>query len=116
MFVEKFTAKNGEAPDFYAANFFENTVRLWELMAEAKKSGIADDKLCNGDTLEAAMEADPTLVSLYGGTPTEVGTSTHDLTTHSVVKRPMGAFTYKDGKVTPLAYFGIYGVDFKMVG
>ncbi|CAB4763158.1 MAG: ABC transporter substrate-binding protein [Actinobacteria bacterium] len=116
LFVEKFTAANGEAPDFYAANFFENTVRLWELMAEAKKSGIADDKLCNGDTLEAAMEADPTLVSLYGGTPTEVGTSTHDLTTHSVVKRPMGAFTYKDGKVTPLAYFGIDGVDFKMVG
>jgi len=116
LFVEKFTAKNGEAPDFYAANFFENTVRLWELMAEAKKSGIADDKLCNGDTLEAAMEADPTLVSLYGGSPTEVGSSTHDLTTHSVVKRPMGIFNYKDGKVTPLAYFGIDGADFKIVG
>jgi len=50
------------------------------------------------------------------GSPTEDNTSTHDLTTHSVVKRPMGAFTYKDGKVTTLATFGIDGADFKIVG
>lgn len=114
-FVEKFRAKyDGESPDFYAANFFENTVRFWELMAEAKAGGATDDKLCVGETLNAAMEADPTLVSVYGGSPTEVGTSTHDLKTHSVSKRPMGVFTYKDGKVTPLAYFGIGGEGFKL--
>lgn len=114
-FVEKFRAKyDGESPDFYAANFFENTVRLWELMAEAKAAGATDDKLCVGETLNAAMEKDPTLVSVYGGSPTEVGTSTHDLVTHSVSKRPMGVFTYKAGKVTPLAYFGIGGEGFTL--
>ncbi len=113
-FVEKFREEYGEDPDFYAANFFENTVRFWELMAEAKAGGATDDKLCVGETLNAAMEKDPTLVSVYGGTATEVGTSTHDLVTHSVSKRPMGVFTYKDGKVTPLAYFGIGGEGFTL--
>jgi len=117
LFVDKFReAYDGEDPDFYAANFFENTVRFWELMAEAKAAGATDDKLCVGETLNAAMEADPTLVSLYGGSPTEVGSSTHDLKTHSVNKRPMGLFTYKDGKVTPLAYFGIGGEGYTKAG
>ena len=34
--------------------------------------------------------------------------------THSVIKRPMGVFQYKDGAVTPLAYFDIGGAEFTM--
>ena len=30
-----------------------------------------------------------------------------------MIKRPMGVFTYKDKKVTPLAYFGIGGEGYK---
>jgi hypothetical protein len=52
-------------------------------------------------------------VSVYGGDASTVGTYTLDPKTHSVVKRGMGVFEYKDGKVTPKAFFGIDGVDFK---
>ena len=117
LFVDGFKAANdGGLPDFYAANFFENTVRLWQLMDRAKTAGVADDKLCTGDALEAQMEADSTLSSVYGGSPTEVGTSSHDAKTHSVSKRPMGIFTYKAGAVTALAYFGIGGEGYTKAG
>lgn len=116
LFVDDFRAANNEDPDFYAANFFENTVRLWQLMDRAASAGVATDQLCVGDTLEAQMQANPTLSSVYGGDTTTVGTSTHDLTTHSVNKRPMGIFTYKDGKVTAHAFFGINGEGYTKVG
>jgi hypothetical protein len=117
LFVDEFKkAYGGDKPDFYAANFFENTVRLWTLMSRAKAAGVTDDKLCLGDTLEAQMEANPTLPSVYGGDATTVGTSTHDLTTHSVNKRPMGVFTYKAGKVTAHAYYDINGENYKTAG
>ena len=117
LFVDTFRAKyNNEDPDFYAANFFENTVRLWKLMDEAKDNGATVDKLCVGETLEAAMEANPTLPSVYGGDATTVGESSHDLKTHSVSKRPMGIFTYENGKVTPHAYFGIGGEGYTKAG
>ena len=32
-----------------------------------------------------------------------------------MIKREMGVFEYKDGKVTPMAFFGIGGEDFKTV-
>ena len=53
--------------------------------------------------------------SVYGGDDSTVGTYTLDPKTHSVIKRPMGVFHYKDKKVTPLAYYGIGGADFKTV-
>ena len=34
-------------------------------------------------------------------------------TTHSVIKRQMGVFEFKGGKVTPKAFFGIDGADYK---
>ena len=52
-------------------------------------------------------------MSVYGGDDNTVGTYTLDPKTHSVVKRGMGVFEYKDGKVTPKAFFGIGGDDFK---
>ena len=85
-------------------------------MDRAKSAGVADDKVCLGDSLEAQMEANPTLASVYGGDATTVGESSHDLKTHSVNKRPMGIFTYKSGTVTPLAYFGIDGEGYTKAG
>jgi len=114
LFVERFNEAYGEDPDFYAANFFENTIRFWELMREASASGVANDQLCVGDTLENALQADLTMVSLYGGDETTNGTSTQDPETRSVKERPMGVFTYENGTVTNLASFGIGGADFAL--
>jgi ABC-type branched-subunit amino acid transport system substrate-binding protein len=110
LFVDEFQAKYNEAPDFYAANFYENTLVMWEVIRRVLKSG---GDINDGAALDAALQENLTVVSVYGGDESTVGTYTLDPTTHSVVKRGMGVFEYKDGNVTPLAFFGIDGADFK---
>jgi branched-chain amino acid transport system substrate-binding protein len=112
FFVSEFKKKYGENPDFYAANFYENTFVLWEVIRRVLKSG-GDPK--SGDALDKALQSNLTVVSVYGGDDKTVGTYTLDPTTHSVVKREMGVFEYKSGKVTPKAFFGIGGVDYQKV-
>ena len=83
---------------------------MWEVIRRvlAKKGDIND-----GAQLDQALQDNLTVVSVYGGDSSTVGTYTLDPKTHSVVKRGMGVFIYKDGKVTPQAFFGIDGADFK---
>src|SRR5262249_7524590 len=110
IFVDEFRKKYSDDPDFYAANFYENTMVMWEVIRRVlKKGGDIND----GAQLDAALQDNLTVVSVYGGDSSTVGTYTLDPKTHSVVKRGMGVFVYKDGKVTPQAFFGIDGVDFK---
>jgi branched-chain amino acid transport system substrate-binding protein len=110
-FVEDFNADNGEDPDFYAANFYENAFVMWELMrriwkkdAEAEITGVA---------LDAALQENLTVVSVYGGDDTTIGTYTLDPKTHSVIKREMGVFEFKGDEVTAKAFFGIGGEDYR---
>ena len=112
LFVREFQAANGGAdPDFYAANFYENVLVMWEVIRRVlAKGGDIND----GAQLDAALQENLTVVSVYGGDDSTVGTYTLDPTTHSVIKRPMGVFQYKDSSVTPLAYYDIDGADFKM--
>jgi branched-chain amino acid transport system substrate-binding protein len=112
LFVREFQAANGGAdPDFYAANFYENVLVMWEVIRRVlAKGGDIND----GAQLDAALQENLTVVSVYGGDDSTVGSYTLDPTTHSVIKRPMGVFQYKDGAVTPLAYYDIAGADFKM--
>ena len=102
-------ATYGESPDFYAANYYENTFDMWELIRRVWKGGDIN----SGDALQAALKTNLTLASVYGGDETAVGTFTLDPTTHSVIKREMGVFEYKDGKVTPKAFFNIGGADYR---
>ena len=110
LFVSEFNKEYGEDPDFYAANFYENTLNLWEIVARVLKKG-GDPK--DGDQLDKALRENLTLYSVYGGDESTVGTYALDPETHSVKKRPMGIFEYKNGKVTPQAYFGLDGIDYK---
>jgi branched-chain amino acid transport system substrate-binding protein len=110
LFVQEFNKEYGENPDFYAANFYENMFVLWEVIRRVLKSG-GDIK--SGDALDKALQTNLTVVSVYGGDDKTVGTYTLDPTTHSVIEREMGVFSYKDGKVTSHAFFGIGGKDFK---
>lgn len=109
-FVAEFNAEYGEDPDFYAANFYENALVMWEVMRriwatdpEAEITGVA---------LDAALRENLTVVSVYGGDETTAGTYTLDETTQSVLKRQMGVFEYKGGTVTPKAFFDIEGADY----
>ena len=110
LFVDEFKSAYGDDPDFYAANFYENTFVMWDVIRRVlAKGGDIND----GAQLDAAFQENLTVPSLYGGDSSTVGSYTLDPTTHSVIKRPMGVFTYKDKKVTPLAYFGIGGEGYK---
>ena len=110
-FVEDFQPRIGENPDFYAANYYENTFDMWEMMRRVWKDAPTE---VNGDALEKALETNLTLLSVYGGDADPIsGRSRSTRTTHSVIKREMGVFEYKDGTVTPKAFFNIGGADFK---
>jgi branched-chain amino acid transport system substrate-binding protein len=110
LFVAEFEKEYGEKPDFYAANFYENTLVMWELVRRV----VAKGEEVTGETLDAALRDDLTVVSVYGGDESTVGTYTLDETTHSVNERQMGVFEYKGGTVTPKAFFGIGGVGFEL--
>jgi branched-chain amino acid transport system substrate-binding protein len=111
VFVSDFKKTyGGDDPDFYAANFYEDAFALWDVVRRVLKAG-GDPK--DGDALEKALESNLTLPSVYGGDASTVGTFSLDPKTHSVLKRAMGVFEYKGGKVTPKAFFDIGGVDYK---
>jgi branched-chain amino acid transport system substrate-binding protein len=111
LFVAEFEREYGEKPDFYAANFYENTLVMWELIRRVKATG---GDINSGEALDAALRENLTVVSVYGGDENTVGTYTLDPDTHSVQKRDMGVFEYKDGKVTPKAFFGIGAEGFRL--
>jgi branched-chain amino acid transport system substrate-binding protein len=113
LFVSSFEEEYGEKPDFYAANFYENTMVMWTLISRVKAAG---GDINSGDDLEKALESDLTVPSVYGGDDTTVGTYTLDAKTHSVIKREMGVFEYKGGKVTAKAFFGIDGDGYRAAG
>jgi ABC-type branched-subunit amino acid transport system substrate-binding protein len=110
LFVDEFKKKYSDTPDFYAANFYENTLVLWEVVRRVlKKGGDIND----GAQLDAALQDNLTVVSVYGGDASTVGTYTLDPKTHSVIKRGMGVFEYKGGKVTAKAFFDIGAANYK---
>jgi ABC-type branched-subunit amino acid transport system substrate-binding protein len=110
-FVDDFKKVNGEDPDFYAANYYENAFDMWELMRRVWKTDPNAE--ITGDALQNALVTNLTLPSVYGGDATTIGTFTLDPNTHSVIKREMGVFEYKGGKVTPKAFFNIGGADYR---
>ncbi|MFT3853289.1 MAG: ABC transporter substrate-binding protein [Ilumatobacteraceae bacterium] len=111
LFITEFQAAYGELPDFYAANFYENTLAMWDVIRRVlAKGGDIND----GDQLDKAFQETFAAASVYGGDETTVGEYQLDRTTHSVLRRPMGVFERKDGKVTSLAYYNINGDDFRL--
>ncbi len=110
LFIAEFQAEYGSMPDFYAANFYENTLAMWDVVRRVLKKG---GDINSGEELDAAFQEDLTAASVYGGDATTVGKYEIDPTSHTVIRRPMGIFQQKDGKVTPLAYYDINGEDYR---
>ncbi len=112
IFIDEFKKANGgTVPDYYAANYYEDMFVLWALVQRTLAGG-GDPK--DGTKLNAAMVANPSFPSVYGGNATTAGTLAFGLTTHSVVKRPMTVIQYENGNKNPLAYFDIGGADFRL--
>src|SRR4051794_12425028 len=111
LFVDEFKSAYSDSPDFYAANYYEDVLGMWDIIRRVLKKGGDPTK---GDQLEAALEENLTLPSVYGGSGSTIGTYTLDPVTHTVTKREMGVFQYKSGKVTPKAFFGLNADNFRM--
>jgi hypothetical protein len=84
---------------------------MWEVIRRVKAKG---GDINDGDALDKALQENLTVVSVYGGDDTTVGTYTLDPTTHSVIKRDMGVFEFKGDTVTPKAFYGIDGANFEL--
>lgn len=111
LFVESYDKAYGTKPDFYAANAYEETLMFWDLIRRVVKDGGDPN---SSDDLKAALEANPSFASVYGGDDSTIGELTIDLKTHGVASRPMGVFEYKAGKVAPLATYNIDAADFTL--
>ena len=113
LFVDEFRREYNQDPDFYAADYYENTFVIWELIRRVlAKGGNPND----GAQLEQALESDPSFKSVYGGDSNTVGTLALDPQSHSVSKRALGLFSVQNGKPTPLAFFDLNAQNFRIVG
>ncbi|WP_183097344.1 ABC transporter substrate-binding protein [Nocardioides pelophilus] len=114
-FVESYTKAypGADAPDFYAADYYEDMFTFWQVLqrldAEGKKADNPDDVL-------AAFTSDLAFPSVYGvsadGKP--YGIYAFDASTHAPKIRQMGVYQFDGTAVKPLATFGIGGADFQM--
>ena len=64
LFVAEFQREYGEDPDFYAANFYENMLVLWEVI---RRVLAKDGDINDGAALDAGLQENLTVVSVYGG-------------------------------------------------
>lgn len=111
LFTEAYRKAYDAEPDFYAANAYEETLMVWDLIRRVTAAGGDPN---DSAQLKAALEKDPKFASVYGGDDTAVGSLEIDLKTHGVARRPMGVFEYKAGKVTPLATYDVGAQDFRL--
>lgn len=91
-FYDSYMAKYGEAPDIYAANYYEGTYVIAELIRRAKAKG---GDYWSGDKLYEAMWDNPEFKSLFGPTMTfdpETGLAAKPLNFFRVDAEGHGAF------------------------
>lgn len=110
IFVSEFEKANGNKPDYYAANYYEDTFGMWDVMRRVLKAG-GDVK--SGDAWDKAWREKPELPSVYGGDGETIGKKVLSLESHSVTERPLTMSQFKGGKVTPLAYFNLEARDYR---
>lgn len=99
IFVEGHNQMFGKDPEYYGANYYEEVFFVWELVRRV----IADGGDPTDSTaLEAALAADPTFLSLYGGDESAPGKVEFNPDDHTISK-PMGVFRVKNGAPQKIA-------------
>jgi branched-chain amino acid transport system substrate-binding protein len=111
LFVQSFEKRYSSPPDYYAANYYEDTFAIWDLIRRTLAAGKDPN---SASDLQAALIAKPSFPSVYGGAATQVGTVTLNTTTHTVTSRPLSVLKYKGGKPKVVATFELGGADFKL--
>lgn len=111
IFIDEYNKEYNTDPDFYAANYYEDTFAMWDVLQRVLAAG-GDPK--KGVDWDKQMQAKPQFVSVYGGDQNTAGEIVLSTTTHSVTRRPMSISQYKGGNITPLAYYNIDAADYKL--
>lgn len=112
FFISEYEREFGEKPYiFYQPNYYEAGLAYLELARRVAEDG---GDINDGPTLQAALEEDPSFVSVYGGSEDEVGTIELSPETHDPVKRPVGLFV-AGPPVEQLAEWNIGGTDFEIL-
>jgi branched-chain amino acid transport system substrate-binding protein len=87
-FAAAYRAKYGAAPEVYAANYYEGIYIIAAAIRLARKAGAGDT--VTGEQMRAALRANPTMPSVYGGNIT--------FRPDGVGLKRIGVFEVKDGK------------------
>ena len=112
LFNESYQKRFGLPPEINAANYYEDTFMVWDLIRRVRAKG---GDINSGEDLQAALMENPKFQSLYGGNGAELGVLELDTTTHSVKTRPLGVFKYNGGDPIPVAKFDLGGANFELI-
>lgn len=98
VLVADYQKEYGKDPELFGANYYEMTFIYWDLIRRVIAAG---GDPTNGDELNAALEKDPKVRTLAGGTDTEVSYMTFDPNEHTAFK-PMGLYQMQNDKLVKL--------------
>lgn len=115
IFRKEFEAKYHSQPTQYAANNYESTFVLWQLLRQIISEGGEPG---NGEDWVKALEANPSFPSVYGGQGDTPGVLEIDPKTHLVSKRAMGVYqapVNENQAPKLLATFNLNAAEFKLV-
>lgn len=96
QFAAHYKEKYGEAPEFYAANYYEGVYVIAEAIRRARKKG---DDYWDGAKLAAAIRENPSFHSVYGGKMV--------FQDNGVAKKKVALFRVEDGKSNFLNYISL---------
>ena len=87
QFAAEYEKRNGKAPDFYAANYYEGVYMIAELLKRGREKG---GDYMDAEVLKKALYENPKFDSVYGGQMT--------IQENGVAKKRVGLFKVVNGK------------------
>jgi branched-chain amino acid transport system substrate-binding protein len=112
LFLDSYVKEFGLQPEINAANYYEDTFAVWDLIRRVLAKG---GNVNSGEELQKVLMDNPSFKSIYGGSGAELGVIELDTTTHTAKKRPLGVYKANGGKPKQVASFDLGGANFKLL-
>jgi len=112
LFLDSYVKEFGLQPEINAANYYEDTFAIWDLIRRVLAKG---GNVNSGEELQRALVEDPTFKSVYGGSGAELGVIALDTENHTPKTRPLGVYKSNGGKPKQVAEFDLGGANFKLL-
>lgn len=112
LFLDSYVKEFGIQPEINAANYYEDTFAVWDLIRHVLAKG---GNVNSGEELQKALLDNPSFKSIYGGSGSELGAIALDTATHTVKTRPLGVYKANGGKPKQVAEFDLGGANFKLL-